>query len=196
MSLPPDVIEKLPPETYLHPECFYTDFDDRTDAGGADYGERYGEAYRRGLATGRAARAVGVNYDGAWFSEGGASLLTTSREVIGRHAHTQGFWAGVLASGCAVKVRRWAEGDHIREHVIKPERPRCGFCVHYTGSYEEGLGYVTGVCDSPAFKYMQEPCPRDGVSVIDSEWPGMAKLEVGEGFGCIHFTPPGGVTRG
>lgn len=196
MSLPLDVIEKLPPTTYLHAECFYTDFDDRPGAGGADFGERYREAYERGLATGRASRTVGVNYTGAWFSEGGQSLLTTSHEVIGHHAHTQAFWAGVLASGCAVVVRRWAEGDHIREHVIKPERPRCGFCAHYAGATEEGLGYATGTCESPAFKYMHEPCPRDGISVVDSEFPGMGRLEVGEGFGCIHFTPRGGVTRG
>lgn len=188
MSLPLEVIRALPPETYLHAECFYTDADDRPSAGGAGYGERYREAYERGLAVGRASHTAGINYNGAWFAEEDGGL-TSSCEVVGYHAHTQAFWKGVLDSGCAVVVRRWADGDHIRDHVIKPERPRCGFCAHFRGSREERLGYATGTCESPAFKYMHEECPRDGVTVVDSDAVGMARLEVGEGFGCVHFLP-------
>lgn len=94
-------LEALPPEAYLDPENFRTDWDKMHCP--AREAERHEEGYKLG----KSAVCVSLDYRGVW----GASLRNggqvTSYEGIGYHALTHAFLRGILASKCKLVVHRW-----------------------------------------------------------------------------------------
>ena len=103
-------LEALPPEAYLDPELFKTDF----DGAGPHTPARQ---YRVGYGIGLTSAEVQISESSTW----GASRLdgssTTSYEKIGYHAGTTDLLRGFLASGVRIVVyRRGKGGVRIQEY--------------------------------------------------------------------------------
>lgn len=120
MSLPYGVLDRLPPEAFLCPDLFFTDWDARPGQSNETYLEEYDRRFRDGLTLGRDSKRVSIAVNSTWSSAPKSGGQVTSYEGIGHHRSTQAFWAGVLASGVEVVVYRWKNGDKIRGYRIQP----------------------------------------------------------------------------
>ena len=107
-------IQSLPPEAYLTPERFRSDW----DALASNVAARDAR-YRDGLKTSREAATVHISVRGVW----GATLLNggnlSSCEGIGYHANTEAFLQGILDGPAPVVVYRSTPGGITRTE-IKP----------------------------------------------------------------------------
>lgn len=97
-------IQALKPVAYLHATNFRTALD-RVDG--------FAKRFQEGLSTGARFAELGISTNGAWYASGPGVL--TSYEIIGYHADSAAFWAGVLKSRCRLAVYRDGVKSIIRE---------------------------------------------------------------------------------
>ncbi|WP_328377067.1 hypothetical protein OHB13_11995 [Streptomyces sp. NBC_00440] len=112
MSRPYIVLNSLPPEEFLKPENFATEFDARN----ADAAERQ---YRYGLKLSTDYGRIIIRANSTWAAEDGPvdpitrarTLGSYSYEGIGYHAHTAALLRGFLDGPAPVDVER-RQGDY------------------------------------------------------------------------------------
>jgi hypothetical protein len=113
MSQPYSVLNKLPPEAFLHPEKFVTEYD--SWAGNEDLPEK---KYQEGLKVSNESVEVGICENGTWYACGANGSYTTSYEGIGYHAGTSSLLKGLLAGKAKFVVHRW-NGERGTRTCIK-----------------------------------------------------------------------------
>ena len=104
-------IEALPPEAFLDPELFVTEWDKLSPE--SDYAW---EQYRTGLVAAHKYKQVVISIDGVWSANTPGSLQ--SYERIGYHSNTRHLLRGLLAGTAEVIVCRWVNG-HLVKTIIK-----------------------------------------------------------------------------
>lgn len=94
----------LPPEAYLDPERFRTEWDDPDGAYAA-------QQYAEGLKISRQAETVCIACNGTWTARMRAGGVTTSYEGIGYHSCTADLLRGFLDGPAPLVVYRWSNPD-------------------------------------------------------------------------------------
>ena len=106
-------LEALPPEAYLVPDNFKTDF----DGAGPHTPERQ---YRAGYGIGLTSAEVQISESSTWGTSRLDGSNTTSYEKIGYHAGTADLLRGFLASGVQIVVYRRGNGGKVIQHYKAP----------------------------------------------------------------------------
>lgn len=106
-------LEALPPEAYLSPDNFRTDF----DGAGSHTPERQ---YRVGYGIGLTSAEVQISESSTWSASCLQSGTRTSYEKIGYHAGTADLLRGFLASGVRIVVYRRGSGGKVIQDYKAP----------------------------------------------------------------------------
>jgi hypothetical protein len=106
-------LNALPPETFLHPERFVTEYD------GVKNEAYRKQQYTKGLEQGKRACCIWIAANGTWGADTLEGGFISSYEGIGYHAGTADLLRGFLDSGCQVKVYRNARSTYQTETIIR-----------------------------------------------------------------------------
>ncbi len=116
MSKPYKELNAMPPESFLNPSLFITDYDTINP-------KRADEQYASGLETGRRCKAIIICANGTWSADTNDGGWITSYEGIGYHAHTASLLRGFIDSGTKIVVYRDDGNCHRTATIIKVPRP-------------------------------------------------------------------------
>lgn len=123
MSRPYIILNGLPPEAFLKPEDFVTEYDDRAP-------ERAEEQYREGLKLSAEYGRIIIRANSTWAAEDGPldpvtrthTLGAYSYEGIGYHGHTASLLRGFLDGPAPIDVERREAGGNVATTRIKEAR--------------------------------------------------------------------------